>query len=199
MKFEDRSPEETARQERCARGDASELAKKIYKLKKEGKATFYSPSDLWILPAASTIYPEEREFVEDSRASMHMVSKKDFNKAELETVRISKSPTVVMTANDEVLAKEEATENVRELDLFLKVMLLEKYTRQFFQLENFAKNLGTCYRWTSGQKPHLIKNGKKNHCDTSHLCTIRCPWFVNEFLYFVSIYFSYIFIAGNCD
>ena len=83
MKFEDRSPEETARQERCARGDASELAKKIYKLKKEGKATFYSPSEVWILPAASTINPEEREFVADSGASMHMVSKQDLNTAEL--------------------------------------------------------------------------------------------------------------------
>ena len=30
MKFEDRSPEETARQERCARGDAWKLAKNIF-------------------------------------------------------------------------------------------------------------------------------------------------------------------------
>ena len=33
--------------------------------------------------AASTIKPEEREFVGDSRASMHMVSKRDFHSAEL--------------------------------------------------------------------------------------------------------------------
>ena len=55
VKFEDRSPEETARQERCARGDAWELARKIHKLKKEDKATYYSLSEDWILPAASTI------------------------------------------------------------------------------------------------------------------------------------------------
>ena len=61
----------------------------------------------------------------DSVTSMHMVSKKDLNEAELESVRVSKNPTVVMTANGEVLAKEEATENVRELDLFVTVMLLE--------------------------------------------------------------------------
>ena len=73
---------------------------------------------------------------------MHVVSKKDLNEAELETVRVSKNPTVVMTASGEVLAKEEATENVREFDvLFLKVMLLES-TRPFFHLENSAKNLG---------------------------------------------------------
>ena len=51
---------------------------------------------------------------------MHMVSRKDLNSAELETVRVSKSPTTVVTANGEVLAKEEATENVRELDLFVR-------------------------------------------------------------------------------
>ena len=61
------------------------------------------------MPAASTINNEEREFVVDSGASMHMVSKKDLNRAELEPVRISKNPTMVMTANGEVLAKEEAT------------------------------------------------------------------------------------------
>ena len=77
------------------------------------------------MPAASTINPEERKFVVDSRASVHMVSKKDLNKAKLETVRVSKSPTTVVTANGEVLTKEEATVYVRELDSFVTVMLLE--------------------------------------------------------------------------
>ena len=84
------------------------------------------------------INPGEREFVEDSGASVHMVSKKDLNKAELETVRISKNRVMVMTANGEVQTKEEATENVRELDLFVTVL-----HQQFFRLENSAKNLGT--------------------------------------------------------
>ena len=56
---------------------------------------------------------------------MHMVSKRDLNSAELETMRISKNPTTVMTANGEVLAREEATVHVKELDLFVTVMLLE--------------------------------------------------------------------------
>ena len=77
------------------------------------------------MPPASTIKLEERDFVVDSRANRQKVSKKYLNKAELETVRISKNPTTVMTANGEVLAKEEATVYVRELDLFVTVMLLE--------------------------------------------------------------------------
>ena len=39
MKFEDRSQEETERQQRCARSKAWNLAKNIYKLKEKYKAT----------------------------------------------------------------------------------------------------------------------------------------------------------------
>ena len=104
-----------------------DLAKNIFKLKqKENKATLYSRAEEWVLPVAETKEPEEREFVVDAGASMHMVSKKDLNSADLETMRTSRSPTMVMTANGEVLAKEEATVYVKELDLFVTVMLLEE-------------------------------------------------------------------------
>ena len=49
---------------------------------------------------------------------------KDLYSAELETVRISKNATTVMRANGEVLTKAEATVCIRELDLFVTVMLL---------------------------------------------------------------------------
>ena len=55
-----------------------------------------------------------------------MLSRKDSNSAELEPVRVSKSPTTVVTANGEVHAKEKATVNVEELDLFVTVMLIEE-------------------------------------------------------------------------
>ena len=58
-------------------------------------------------------------------ASMNMVSEKDLYSAEMETIRTSRSPTTVMTANGEVRTREE-TENVKELDLFVTVMLLEE-------------------------------------------------------------------------
>ena len=73
-KFEDRSQEETEWQERCAREVAWRLAKNIFK--GENKTAFFSPSENWCLPAPSTLKPEEREFVVDSGASMHMISKK---------------------------------------------------------------------------------------------------------------------------
>ena len=61
------------------------------------------------MPAASTLKPGEGEFVVDSGAGMHVVSKKDLNKAELETGEDIENPTTVVTANGEVLTKEEAT------------------------------------------------------------------------------------------
>ena len=113
------------------------------------------PAD-WSLPAPSTRKSEEREFVVDSGASMHMVSRKDLNSAELGTVQVSKNPTVVITANGEVLTKEEATVYVRELGLFVTIMLLED-TRAALSLGKLCKDHGFSFHWTSGQKPQLIK------------------------------------------
>ena len=74
-KFEDGSQEETEWQERCAREAAWKLAKNVFKLKEHERATFFSSPENRCLPA-STLKPEEREFVVDSGASMHMISKK---------------------------------------------------------------------------------------------------------------------------
>ena len=74
---------------------------------------------------ASTLKPEEREFVVDSGASMHMISKKDLNSAEMETLTTSRSPMTVVAANGEVQTNEEDTVYVRELDIFLTMKHLE--------------------------------------------------------------------------
>ena len=112
------------------------------------------------MPAASNIKQEESEFVVDSGASVHMVSKKDLNSAELETMRTSRSPTTVMTANGEVQTREEATVDVKELDLFVKVMLKE--TPAVLSLGILCEDHGYAYHWTSGQKPHLTKMARKS-------------------------------------
>ena len=124
-KFEDRSLEETEWQEQGAREAAWKLAKCVLKLKEQERATFFSPSENMCPLARSTIKPEEREFVVDSGASMHMISKKDLNSAELETVTTSKCPTTVITANGEVQTHEEATVYVKEWDIFLTTEVLE--------------------------------------------------------------------------
>ena len=173
MKFEDRSHEETERQQRCARSKAWNLAKNIYKLTEKDKATFFSPAK-WILPSASAREPDEREFAVDSGARLHMVSEIDLNSAELETMRTSRSPTTVMTANGEVQTREEATVYVKQLDLFVKVMLLEE-TPAVFTLGKLCEDHGYTYHWFSSQKPHLIKNGKRLDCNISNFVPFVVP------------------------
>ena len=123
-KFEDRSQEETEWQEQGAREAAWKLAKSVLKLKEHERATFFSPSKNRCLPA-SNLKPEEREFVVDSGASMHMISKKDLSDAEMDTLTRSCSCTIVITANGEVQTHEEAIVYVKELDIFLTMKVLD--------------------------------------------------------------------------
>ena len=113
-----------------------------------------------VLPAASTKELEEKEFVVDSGASMHMASKSDLDSAELETMRTSRRrPTA--------RCKQEATVYVKELDLFVTVMLLEE-TPAVLSLGKLCEDHGYTYHWTSGQKPHLTQNGKRINCNISN-------------------------------
>ena len=89
-----------------------------------------------------------------------MVSEQDLNSAELETMRISRNSTTVMTAKGEVQTREEATVCVKQLDLFVKVMFLEE-TPAVLSLGKLCEDHGYTYHWTSGQKPRLIRNGKR--------------------------------------
>ena len=114
--IEDRSQEETERQERCAREAAWRLAKSILKFKEKDKAAFFSPSENWCLPAPSNLKPEERKFVANSGASMHVISKRDLNSDEMDTLTKSCSPAIVITANGEMQTHEEGTVYVKELE-----------------------------------------------------------------------------------
>ena len=134
---------ETEWQEHGAREAAWKLAKNITKLKAKNQATFFSPSENRCLPA-STLRPEEREFVVDSGASMHMISKKDLNSAEMDTLTKSYSPTIVITANGEVQTREEATVYVKELDTFLSMKVLDN-TPAVLSLKKLCDENGYSY------------------------------------------------------
>ena len=135
-KFEDRSQEETEWQEQGAREAAWKLAKNVFKLKEQQRAAFFSPSENRCLPA-STLKPEEREFVVDSGASMHMISKKNLSDAEMDTLTKSCSPTIVITTNGEVQTHEEAVVCQR----IGRILDYEKSSRtrqQYCRSESFA-------------------------------------------------------------
>ena len=147
-KFEDRSQEETEWQEQRAREAACKLAKSALKLKEHQRTTFFSPSENRCLPA-STLKPEEREFVVDSGASMHLISKKDLSDAEMDTLTKSCSPTIVITANGEVQTQEEAIVYVKELDIFLTMKVLEN-TPAVLSLGKLCDENGYSYEWING-------------------------------------------------
>ena len=172
-KFEDRSQEETEWQEQGAREAAWKLAKRVLKLKEHERAKFFSPSENRCLPA-SNLKPEEREFVVDSGASMHMISRKDLSDAEMDTLTKSCSPTIVITANGEVQTHEEAIVYVKELDIFLTMKVLEN-TPAVLSLGKLCDENGYSYEWINGQKPHLIKDGIRIICNTENFVPIVVP------------------------
>ena len=101
-KFGERAHEETLHQERCARKAAWDLAK-----------IFQAQAKVMSTPIAST-RPEEREFVVDSGALMHMMSKKELGSEEM------------VDCHWEEHTHEEAQVFVHDLDLFVTVQILEE-------------------------------------------------------------------------
>ena len=172
-KFEDWSLEETEWQEQGAREAAWKLDKSVLKLKEHQRAAFFSPSENRCLPA-STLYPEEREFVVDSGASMHMISKKDLSDAEVDTLTKSCSPTIVITANGEVQTHEEAIIYVKELDIFLTLKVLEN-TSAVLSLGKLCDEDGYSHEWINGQKPHLVQDGIRIICNAENFVPIVVP------------------------
>ena len=111
---------------------------------------------------------------------MHLISKKDLNDAEMDTLTKSCSPTIVITANGDVQTHEEATVYVKELDIFLTMKVLED-TPAVLSLGKLCDEHGYSYEWINGQKTtsHL-----KRYSDTVQYGEHRSDrrsWFINEF------------------
>ena len=197
MKFEDRSQEETQRQQRCARGKGWNLAERIDKLKEKDMATFNSPAEEWVVLAASTKEPAERKFMVDSGASTHVVSKKDLNSAELETMRDIEN-SFDGDDSQRRCANQRRSHGIRQRLGHIRDSYASwrntrssvtrktlRRTRVFSPLDQWSK---TTYhqKWQEDRLQH------------SELCTIRCPWFIDEFLDNTHTFFFNIFITGFC-
>ena len=105
---------------------------------------------------------------------MHMISKKDLNSAEMDTLTKSCSPTIVIKANGEVQTREEATVYVKELGIFLTMKVLEN-TPAVLSLGKVCDENGCSYEWINGQKPHLIKDGIRKICNTENFVPVVVP------------------------
>ena len=107
---------------------------------------------------------------------MHMISKKDLNHAEMDTLTKSCSPTTVIAANGEVQTHEEAIVYVKELGIFLTMKVLEN-TPAVLSLGKLCDENGYSYEWINGQKPHLTKDGIRMQCNTENFVPIVVPGF----------------------
>ena len=105
---------------------------------------------------------------------MLLISKKDLNDAEMDTLTKSYSPTIVITANGEVQTHEEATVYVKEFEKFLTMKVLEN-TPAVLSLGKLCDENGYSYEWINGQKPHLILNGIRIQCNTENFVPIVVP------------------------
>ena len=155
------------------RGNAWRLAKNILKLKRNGQSYLLLSYQRMVSSSAILNKTGGKRVCGGFRRE-HMLSKKDLNSAELETVKVSISPTTVVTANGEVQTKEEATVSVKELDLFVTVKLLED-TPAVLSLGKLCEDHGYSYHWTTGQRPQLIKDGRLIKCNTANYVPIVVP------------------------
>ena len=150
-----------------------EFGEKIYKLRAEDEPMFYSPVEIKA-PVFVSKNTEERMFVVDSGASMHTLSKKDLRSDEMETLRRSRNPTVVLTANGEVETNQEAQLYVHDLGPFVTVQVLEDMPA-VLSFGKLCEEHGYSYEWVSGQEPPLTKKRRKFICKTDNFVPLGVP------------------------
>ena len=100
---------------------------------------------------------------------MHMISRKDLNSAEMETVKVSRIPILVVTTHGEVQTHEEAIVYVKELDNFLTVKVLED-TPVVLSLGKLCEDHGYSYEWALVK---TMSHQKKRCSDTMQYGKLR--------------------------
>ena len=118
----------------------------------EDEATFFKPKLEWAAASTSTVSPDEKEFVVDSGASMHVMSMTDVSPEELETVKVCRLPTTVMTATGSIDTTEEGIVCGKDLDMLVTVQLLED-TPEVLNLGEPCEENGHSHEWTQAQTP----------------------------------------------
>ena len=87
----------------------------------ENQHEFFKPSPASNVSSHSMTTSKEREFMVDSGASLHVMSKSDLTPEEQEAILKSKDPSVIMSAHGNSHTTEEATVSAFDLDMFVQV------------------------------------------------------------------------------
>ena len=144
-RFEEKSHEETSKQESWFRKAAWDLAKNIYKLRNKDEATFYSPVEIQALVLVSKS-PEERVFFGHSGLYMHMLGNRDLSSDEMDTLRRSTSPITVVPANGEVQTKRGST-SICSRSWPVRDCNYSDETPAVLSLGKLCKEYGYSYEW----------------------------------------------------
>ena len=124
-----------------------EFGEKICKLKAEDTHVLFSCEG-----ARDT---EDRMFVVDLRASMHMLSTKDVSSDKMVTSRRSRNPITVLTATGTV-----RTSVVHDLDLFVTMQLLDETPAVLLLHQLFSKH-GYSHEWKTAKLHTWPKMGRQ--------------------------------------
>ena len=127
---------------------------------------------------------------------MHMFSRKDLNSAELETAKVSESPTTVVTANGRSANKRRSDRESQRFGLVRDSKASRRYTASSFTRNTLR---GSRVQLPLDQRSETTSHHKwqEDQLQHSELRTPRCPWSVDKFFNFIFTYFSDIFIAGS--
>ena len=178
VKFEDRSQEETERQERCARWDAWRLAKNICKLKEKEEAAFSSLTDEWSLLAAATKTGRKgvcsgfwSEYAHGQRSRPWLCWVGDYEDTE-----------EFDDGDDGARRKPEKKRRfMSDKWTYLSKLCFLKKLQQFFHLEDSAKITSKNTIGPVGQSSHLIKNCRKINCNTANYVPFVVPGLSTSF------------------
>ena len=194
VKFEDSSHEETERQQRCARSRAWNLAKNIQVQRKRQGCILLSRGGMGTPGCVNERAGGKRVWSWFRSESTHMVSKKDPNSAELETMRTSRSSTTVMTANGEVQTRD-ATVYVKEWTYSWRFCFLKKLPQ--FVLSGNSARIMFFPPLDQRSKTTTHQKRQETYLQYIQLCSICGSWFISEFfLNYTFTYFSIMFITG---
>ena len=123
---------------------------------------------------------------------MHMMSTKDLSSDELDTLRRSRNPTVVLTANGEVQTSEEAQIYVHDLDLIVTVQLLEE-THGVPLLGKTLRRSRIFLRGCHWSKTTVDQRGEYNFMQNGQFRTSCCSQVVRQ------LWWQFVFQHRHCS
>ena len=119
-----------------------------------------------------------REYVVDSGASFHLISKADLTKAERITLRHAKDVQYLATANGQVVAREEVDVYVQDLDLTVTALVLTDVP-PILSLGKLVRSHGCVYEWSKDYQVMRL-DGREIECLVRSDVPIVAPALTND-------------------